>query len=282
MSPKCAVTAKSECMRLAQWVSIWYAGYSPITTYQGASLCEYNLTGYASRRARSDAHYAAPLPYGYLLRCHVLCCVQSPHSDGDCPRVVLLALQCLPYCPSLRAGKLGFTVDTAGRLAAPVRTTVLIPGSSGHWAPWLKAMPRAYGCAARAGVVPRWRSTQRKHGLEVSRGPCALLHEMGWVGNGRSWWPKDDDPQRVERLARIGGMLRSCQADERLVFADELDIHSVAQSRCRVDAQGEPGGNHDARGKMRNTISLAHSISPLAKSCMPRSPEKTAPYFVTC
>ena len=49
-----------------------------------------------------------------------------------------------------RTGQLGFTVDADGQLAAPVRTTVLLPVVQRSLAALLKAPPRAYGwCRTR-------------------------------------------------------------------------------------------------------------------------------------
>ena len=51
------------------------------------------------------------------------------------------------------------------------------------------------------------------------------LHEIGWVWKRAKLAAKDDDPQRVERLAWIRWHAEQLQAHEVMVFADELDIH---------------------------------------------------------
>ncbi len=48
---------------------------------------------------------------------------------------------------------------------------------------------------------------------------------MGWVWKRAKLVAKDDDPERVERLARIRFRAEHLHAHEVMVFADELDIH---------------------------------------------------------
>jgi hypothetical protein len=51
------------------------------------------------------------------------------------------------------------------------------------------------------------------------------LPELGWVWKRAKLVAKDNDPQRVERLAQIRWQVEHWPAHEVLVFADELDIH---------------------------------------------------------
>ena len=50
------------------------------------------------------------------------------------------------------------------------------------------------------------------------------LHELGWVWKRAKLAAKDDDPQRVEKLARIRYVVEHLPAKAALFFADELDI----------------------------------------------------------
>jgi hypothetical protein len=50
------------------------------------------------------------------------------------------------------------------------------------------------------------------------------LHDLGWVWKRAKLAAKDDDPQRVEKLARIRLVFERLQAQAALFFADELDI----------------------------------------------------------
>jgi hypothetical protein len=67
---------------------------------------------------------------------------------------------------------------------------------------------------------------QVQHGIEVSVETVRRwLHEIGWGWKRAKLVPKDDDPHRIERLARIRFHHDHLQTHEVMVFADELDIH---------------------------------------------------------
>ena len=64
------------------------------------------------------------------------------------------------------------------------------------------------------------------------------LHEMGWVWKRAKLVAKDDDPHRIERLARIRFQSENLQAHELMVFADELDIHLLPKVGAAWMPQG--------------------------------------------
>jgi hypothetical protein len=51
------------------------------------------------------------------------------------------------------------------------------------------------------------------------------LHELGWEWKRAKVTAKDEDPERVEKLARIRLAFEQLRAGVALFFADELDIH---------------------------------------------------------
>jgi hypothetical protein len=51
------------------------------------------------------------------------------------------------------------------------------------------------------------------------------IHEVDWVWKRPKLVAKDDDPRRVERLARIRVTFEQLKRFEAMIFADELDIH---------------------------------------------------------
>jgi putative transposase len=66
------------------------------------------------------------------------------------------------------------------------------------------------------------------------------LREIGWVWKRAKLVAKDDDPHRVDRLARIRfahEQLRPCEA---LVCADELDIQLLPNVGCAWTPKGTP------------------------------------------
>jgi transposase len=144
--------------------------------------------------------------YGYLLALHiVLLC-----AAGRTPTEIAAGLCCsrssvYHTVRAYRAGTLGLEPDAEGRLSPPLRTTVLVSMVRRSLLALLKASPRTYGwcrtrwsCATLALTLPATR------GLTVSAETMRRwLHEVGWVWKRAKLVAKDDDPQRVTRLARI-------------------------------------------------------------------------------
>jgi hypothetical protein len=65
------------------------------------------------------------------------------------------------------------------------------------------------------------------------------LPELGWVWKRAKLRAKDDDPQRVEKLARIRYAFEQLRAGVALFFADELDISLLAKVGSQWLPQGE-------------------------------------------
>ena len=58
------------------------------------------------------------------------------------------------------------------------------------------------------------------------------LREIGWVWKRAKLVAKDDDPQRVTRLARIRWVFEQLKPSEAIVCADELAIHLLPKVGC--------------------------------------------------
>jgi putative transposase len=166
--------------------------------------------------------------YGYLLALHILllCAV------GRTPTAIAGVLFCsrssvYRTVKAYRAGTLGLEPDDEGRLSPPVRTTVLIPTLRRSLLALLKASPRAYGwCRTRWSGATLALTLQATRGITVSAETMRRwLHELAWVWKRAKLVAKDDDPQRVTRLARIRFVYEQLRLGEAIVFADELDIH---------------------------------------------------------
>jgi hypothetical protein len=133
-----------------------------------------------------------------------------------------------------------------------VRTTVLLPTLRRSLLAVLKASPRAYGwCRTRWSCATLALTLQRKRGIAISAETMRRwLHEIGWVWKRPKLVAKDDDPQRVNRLARIRWVCEHLKRCEAIVFADELDIHLLPKVGCAWMPKGTqvevmtPGKNH--------------------------------------
>ena len=151
-----------------------------------------------------------------------------------------------------RAGRLGLRVASNGQLAAPMRTTRLMPWVKRSWGALLKAPPRAYGwCRTRWSCATLVAQLKTKHRLEVSAWTVRRwLHDMGWVWNRAKLVATDNDPKRVERLARLRFHAAHVQVHEVMVFADALDSYLLPKVGAAWMPQGSQAevmtpGKHD-------------------------------------
>jgi hypothetical protein len=81
---------------------------------------------------------------------------------------------------------------------------------------------------------------QARRGVQVSAETVRRwLHELGWVWKRAKLIAKDDDPQRVEKLARIRYVFEHLSAKAALFFADEVDINLLPKVGYQWMPQGE-------------------------------------------
>ena len=173
--------------------------------------------------------------YGYLLALHILLLCAA----GGNPTEIAAVLFCSrsSVYRTVRAyqeGTLGLEHDDQERLRPPMRTTVLVPPLRRSLLALLKASPRAYGwCRTRWSCATLALTLPTKRGLTVSAETMRRwVHEVGWVWKRAKLVAKDDDPQRVDRLARIRYVFEHLKLCEAMVFADELDIHLLPKVGC--------------------------------------------------
>jgi putative transposase len=179
--------------------------------------------------------------YGYLLALHILLLCAARRTPTD----IAAALFCSrsSVYRTVRAyhkGTLGWEYDAQGRLLPPLRTRVLLPTLRRSLVALLKATPRAYGwCRTRWSCATLAMTLQTKRGVVVSAETMRRwLHEIGWVWKRAKLVAKDDDPQRVDRLARIRFVYERLHRGEAMVCADELDIHLLPKVGCAWMSKG--------------------------------------------
>jgi putative transposase len=207
--------------------------------------------------------------YGYLLALHVLLLCAA----GRAPTDIAAALFCsrssvYRTVRAYRQGTLGWEQDAQGRLLPPLRTTVLLPTLRRSLVARLKATPRAHGwCRTRWSCATLALTRQTKRGVVISGETMRRwLHEIGWVWKRAKLVAKDDDPHRVERLARIRDVFEHLKLCEAMVFADELDIHLWPKVGCAWMPTGTqlevmtPGQNekHYLAGALDPTTGTLH------------------------
>src|ERR671933_3030552 len=182
--------------------------------------------------------------YGYLLAFHILLLCAAGRNPTDIAAFLFCSRSSVyRIVRAYRAGSLGIRIDQDGQLSIAVQSTLLMPWLTRSLGALLKKAPRAYGwCRTRWSCDTLAATLQAKHGIEVSAETVRRwLHEMGWVWKRAKLMAKDDDPHRIERLARIRYHHEHLQAHEVMVFADALDIHLLP----KVGAAWMPQGTQD-------------------------------------
>ena len=173
--------------------------------------------------------------YGYLLALHILLLCAAGRSPTEIAGVLFCSRSSVyRTIRGYYERTLGIEHDDHGQLAPPVRTTVLRPTLRRSLAALLKATPQAYGwCRTRWSCATLALTLQARRGITVSAETMRRwLHELGWVWKRAKLVAKDDDPQRVNRLARIRWVFEQLKRGEAMVFADELDIHLLPKVGC--------------------------------------------------
>ena len=108
--------------------------------------------------------------YGDLLALHILLrCAAGHHPTKSAAVLFCSRSSVYRLVRRYRTSERGCTVDAAGPLAAPVRTTVLLPVVQRSVGALLKTAPRAYGwCRTRWRCATLAVELTAKHGLAVS------------------------------------------------------------------------------------------------------------------
>ena len=181
--------------------------------------------------------------YGSLLALPILLWCAAGRTPTDIAAVLFCSRSSVyRTVRAYREGSLGWRSDDEGQLLPPVCRTVLFPMLRRSLVALLKAPPRAYGwCRTRwscATLALTWQATR---GLTVSAETIRRwVHEVDGVWKRPKWVAKDDDPRRVERLARIRWSFEPLQRDEAMVFADELDIQLLPKVGYAWMPKGTP------------------------------------------
>jgi transposase len=163
--------------------------------------------------------------YGSLLALHILWWCAAGRTPMDIAAVLFCSRSSVyRTVRAYRAKTLGLEHDDQGQLSPPVRTTVLLPTLRRSLVARLKATPRTYGwCRTRWSGATLAATLQTKRGLTVSAETLRRwVHEVGWVWKRAKLVAKDDDPHRVDRLARLRWVDEHLPQWEALVCADEL------------------------------------------------------------
>jgi putative transposase len=122
------------------------------------------------------------------------------------------------YRPQWRDARCDQPLPSRGGLTPSVRRSLLA---------LLTKAPAVYGwCRTRWSCATLATQLTLQRGLVVSVSTMRRwVHLLGWVWKRAQLVARDDDPQRVEKLARIRHVLETLGNRAVVLFADELDIH---------------------------------------------------------
>lgn len=191
--------------------------------------------------------------YGYVLALHILLLCAAQRTPTEIAAVLYCSRSTVyRVVKAYRAGQgAGRTVEEIaeeltgeGELVGPEscarRLTGLTPTLRRSVLAIVQSVPRLSGwCRTRWSCAAIALELEARRGLVVSGETVRRwLQDLGWVWKRAKLRAKDDDPQRVEKLARIRYAFEQLRAGMALFFADELDISLLA----KVGSQWMPKG----------------------------------------
>jgi transposase len=163
--------------------------------------------------------------YGYLLGLHILLLCAAGRTPTEAADVLFCSRSSVyRTVAAYRKGKVAsaWTIDeqTARpelRLLSWQRSLLSL----------LKRSPHAFGwCRTRWSCATLSLQLAAQRGSAVSRETIRrTLHQLGYAWKRARHSARDDDPDRVTKLARIRHLIETLPKNAALFFADELDIH---------------------------------------------------------
>jgi putative transposase len=175
--------------------------------------------------------------YGTLLAVHVLLLCAA----GRTPTEIATFL----FCSRSSVYRI-VNAYTAHRLKAlfeepPVQAAWLSPSLRRSLLALLTKVPSVYGwCRTRWSCARLVAQLTLQRGIVVSSSTMRRwLHVLGWVWKRAQLVARDDDPQRVEKLARSRHTRETLGKRAVVLFADELDIHLLPKVGYQWMPKGE-------------------------------------------
>ena len=166
--------------------------------------------------------------FGHLLALHILLLCAA----GRTPTEIAACLFCsrssvYRTVKAYRRGTLGFSQTSELEDDAVVGLRPYISSLKRSLLALIKRVPAKFGwCRTRWSCATLALELRTRRGCTVSRETVRRwLHELGYVWKRARHAAKDDDPERLTKLARIRHLIEHLRPSEVMLFADELDIH---------------------------------------------------------
>ena len=181
--------------------------------------------------------------YGYLLAVHILLLCAAQRSPTEIAAVLFCSRSSVyRVVHAYRAGQWeSWAEDDVSLETGTRQRTVLSPTLKRTVLGILKSAPRLCGwCRTRWSCATVALELFVRRRITVSGETMRRwLHELGWEWKRAKLSAKDDDPERVEKLARIRLAFEQLRAGTALFFADELDIHLLPKVGYQWMPKGE-------------------------------------------
>jgi transposase len=181
--------------------------------------------------------------YGYLLAFHILLLCAAQRTPTEIAAVLFCSRsRVYRVVQAYRTGRWESWAETEASLEQePRQRSVLSPTLKRSVLGILQSAPRLCGwCRTRWScatvALELWVRRRRTVSGETVR---RWLHELNWEWKRAKVVTKDDDPQRVEKLARIRLAFEQLRAGVALLFADELDINLLPKIGSQWMPKGE-------------------------------------------
>jgi len=174
--------------------------------------------------------------YGYLLALHVLLLCAAGRTPSEIATFLFCSRSSVyRIVNAYRAHRLDELFDEPS-----AKVVWLSPSVRRSLAALLKKVPAAYGwCRTRWSCATLAAQLQIQRGIKVSASTMRRwLHRLGWVWKRAQLVARDDDPERVEKLARIRYSHETLGKRDVMLFADELDIHLLPKVGYQWMPQG--------------------------------------------
>ena len=179
--------------------------------------------------------------YGYLLALHLLLLCAAGRTPSEVASVLFCSRSSVyRIVRAYRAGTLP-CAEGSKRAAQQRRRRVLTPSLKRSVLALLKTAPRALGwCRTRWSCATLAVELQVRRGITISAETMRhWLHEVGWAWKRATVAAKDDDPDRVTKLARIRLAVEQLRVGAALFFADELDLNLLPKVGYQWMPKGE-------------------------------------------
>ncbi len=165
--------------------------------------------------------------YGYLLALHVLLLCAEGRTPSEIAEFLLCSRSSVYRVVAAYKRGARWVADAAADGATPRR----LPRLKRSLLALLKRAPATYGwCRVRWSCQTLALQLRAQRSVAVSRETIRRwLPEVGYVWKRARHVARDDDPERVAKLARIRAIIERLKPSDALFFADELDIHLLAK-----------------------------------------------------